>query len=88
MSKSIFSFFLSAKVFPLFYHASGYGKKKKSVCLIPVLAYEMFATKCFYHYVILSEYYHHCHFQLNSKHVLFVPRIFHILNKSNKGNFK
>lgn len=61
---------------------------RKSVCLIPILAYEVFATKCFYHCVILSKYYRHCHFQLNSRHVLFVPRIFHISSKFNKGNFK
>lgn len=42
----------------------------------------------FYHYVVLSKYYCHCHFQLNSRNVLFVPRIFHILSKFSKGNFK
>lgn len=75
-------FFFSEKVFSLFYIASGL---EKSICLILILAYEVFAAKCFFFYcVILSKCYHHCHFQLNNRYFLFVQRMLHILNNSAK----
>lgn len=77
MSKFMFS--SSLKRSSLFSIMTG-----KEYCWILILAYEVFATKCFYHSVLLSKCY--CHFQLDSRYVLLVPRIFHILNKFNKGN--
>ena len=46
------------------------------------VCYKMFLSSCY-----LVKVLFHCHVQLNSRNVLFVSRIFHILSKFNKGNF-
>lgn len=75
----------STKKISLFQNASVW---EKSICLILILAYEMFATRWLYHPVMLSECYHHSHFQLNSRNVLFVLKVFHSLSKFKRENFK
>lgn len=83
MSNIMFSFSLTRS--SLFQNASVW---EKCICLILILAYEMFAIRSLYLPVMLSECCSHGHFQLNSSNVLFVLKVFDSLSKFKKENFK